>query len=465
MAIKEKAYDDQSVEMRELKLKIKKLQEDSEEKIMEMGRQAKKLQEDHAAQALEWEAEKEKLRKLADSSHLTQEIERLYKDLDNQSAAFEAERLRRDEDARKVQEGVQVLAEENEKYRQEIRDFADLASSLKRQQDELATLKEKQEAQLERKWKKLLEAAEEKRVQREEEITTSYEARLLENQTLQTSQSEQISELSQKVEVDEQAIEHLQSVNGLLQSQVIQLQTDLAEEKQARIKQVKAGDRRTRRIIHENDQVKTMLGVEMQKAADACEQIENQFKNMPNPHEEAFFELQTELETLRQAFQAMNSENQQLQEELAQEKKEAADMRRVLQEQIATGNDAWGEVEDLMQLNSNGFFSDVASGVFHAKKAASRLRKGLQPPKLPDPPQQLPFAGDSASSGGPAPVPVSPPKPAAAPASPGGEPSSLPSQHDLAPDVPRSPGAKCAAGAASAVKALVLRCEAGIAVH
>jgi len=439
MAIKEKAYDDQSVEMRELKLKIKKLQEDSEGKILDMGRQAKKLQEDHAAQALEWEEEKEKLRKLADSSHLTKEIERLYNDLDGQSAAFEAERLRRDGDARKVQEGIVVLAEENEKYRQEIRDFADLAASLKRQQDELTTLKVKQEMQLERKWQKLLDAAEENRRQREEELTSSYEAKLLENDALQTSQSDQISELTQKVEVDEQAIEHLQSVNGLLQSQVAQLQTDLADEKQARLKQVRAGDKRTRRIIHENDQVKTMLGVEMQKAADACEQIENQFKSLPNPHEEAFFELQSELDTLRQAFQTMNSENEQLRADLDRENKEAAEMRRVLQEQIATGNDAWGEVENLMELNSNGFFSDMASGVLHAKKVATRLRKGVQPPKLPDPPRQLPPQSGSAASAGPA----SPPKPTAQatrqPASPSGEPSSLPSQHDLAPDVPRSP--------------------------
>mmetsp|Transcript_32220 Transcript_32220/g.73993 ORF Transcript_32220/g.73993 Transcript_32220/m.73993 type:complete len:130 (+) Transcript_32220:2-391(+) len=111
----------------------------------------------------------------------------------------------------------------------------------------------------------------------------------------------------------------------------------------------------------------------MEKANDAVIAIEKQFRDLPNPHEREFLELRSQLEAMQAAYMDLQAEHSDLQATFEQEREEADAMRTQLQEQIATGNQAWDQVDDLVQLNKTDFFNHT-QGIVQAKMLAHGLK-------------------------------------------------------------------------------------------
>eukprot|EP00451_Oxyrrhis_marina_P027268 CAMPEP_0204356668 /NCGR_PEP_ID=MMETSP0469-20131031/35113_1 /ASSEMBLY_ACC=CAM_ASM_000384 /TAXON_ID=2969 /ORGANISM="Oxyrrhis marina" /LENGTH=893 /DNA_ID=CAMNT_0051344167 /DNA_START=33 /DNA_END=2714 /DNA_ORIENTATION=+ len=373
MTLKEQAFVKVTLDNRELRDQLGKAKEDLEEKVISMGWEFTKLEQQHATQALEWESKYEEMQKKADHQHLLGEIDGLKQQLNVQSTQFQVERATREQDAERIQVGVRKLVEENDNLRNQLQEAEELPRRVMAEREAELKIRARHEEAAKNAWEKQLAA-----LQSDHERKFNERVNILEKESSDASEQQKLLQgkvelLEQQAEADAAALTHLQDVNGKLTAELATTNELLSAEKEKNQKQQKASDRRTRRIIAENDQVKGMMLKEMEKANDAVIAIEKQFRDLPNPHEREFLELRSQLEAMQAAYMDLQAEHSDLQATFEQEREEADAMRTQLQEQIATGNQAWDQVDDLVQLNKTDFFNHT-QGIVQAKMLAHGLK-------------------------------------------------------------------------------------------
>lgn len=156
---------------------------------------------------------------------------------------------------------------------------------------------------------------------------------LKDHETSQVATAKVISELGEEI--------------TQLKDKIDTMDVIVAEEKEKQGKLMKKHESKYAEMEKEQEELKALLHMEMTKAERACKQLEQRFRELPNPFEEEVLDLKEKYAETQRGLETLMLDNQKLQDLIETERREFGHQKNALEEKVVMMTTVLNEMSSL----------------------------------------------------------------------------------------------------------------------